>query len=93
MEILHLFGKAIVALQDAVADQTRRYDADVLLATHLMSLCELLDLSQANRWQKHISGMIRLTEARGPHRYETELEKSMLRSSAGTIVCPSTYSY
>jgi hypothetical protein len=101
-EILLLYGSALLELQSALQDPKRRFDAEVLCATHLLAMYEvgvptnsdegftkfgqLLDLTSTTRWERHVSGMIKLMEMRGAHRYATDFERCLFTSALGTIV-------
>ncbi|KAF2733052.1 hypothetical protein EJ04DRAFT_439889 [Polyplosphaeria fusca] len=87
--ILQLYCKALAALQSALMDKKRMFEPEVLCATHLLAIFELLDRTSTSRWESHISGLLELLQLRGPHRYTTPIERLLLSSCLGTIVRPS----
>ncbi|KAH8891139.1 hypothetical protein GQ53DRAFT_806612, partial [Thozetella sp. PMI_491] len=84
---LALYGKALRSLQAAIEDDRAWADADVLCAVEVLSMCEVLsDPPRPMAWESHLAGACRLIRARGPTRFTTEFEKSLLSSMLGPII-------
>ncbi|KAK5125009.1 hypothetical protein LTR85_001200 [Meristemomyces frigidus] len=81
-----LYGTALRALQHALSDPSSAMDADVLCATQLMSLHELLDPSRDSAWSHHVNGSARLVKHRSPARFQTEFEKALFAAHVGSII-------
>ncbi|KAK5688766.1 hypothetical protein LTS10_000744 [Elasticomyces elasticus] len=81
-----LYGKALRSLQDAIASDSSAMDADVLCATQLLSLHELLDPSRDTAWSHHVQGSARLVRHRSPTRFHTDFERALFAAHVGGIV-------
>ncbi|TKA79030.1 hypothetical protein B0A55_03153 [Friedmanniomyces simplex] len=81
-----LYGKALRALQDAIACDSSNMDADVLCATQLLSLHELLDPSRDTAWSHHVQGSARLVRHRSASRFHTDFERALFAAHVGGIV-------
>ncbi|KAK3115694.1 hypothetical protein LTR53_004710 [Teratosphaeriaceae sp. CCFEE 6253] len=81
-----LYGKALRALQDAIASDSSAMDADVLCATQLLSLHELLDPSRDTAWSHHVQGSARLVRHRSATRFHTDFERALFAAHVGGIV-------
>ncbi|KAH8681899.1 hypothetical protein BX600DRAFT_447467 [Xylariales sp. PMI_506] len=87
---LHLYGKALQSLQAAVDDDDSRNDPSVLCAIEILSISELFQASgEHSAWENHIYGAGQMIRARGPSRFTTEFEKSLLASMISPLVCES----
>ncbi|KAK7975849.1 hypothetical protein PG989_014312 [Apiospora arundinis] len=83
-EILQ-YGRALQSLQEAVNGQNW-HDADVLCTVELLSLYELLESQRSHAWERHIAGAARLIQMRGPMRFLSAYEMSLLFSLMGPLV-------
>ncbi|KAK4549580.1 hypothetical protein LTR36_006577 [Oleoguttula mirabilis] len=81
-----LYGKALRALQHAISDESLAMEADVLCATQLLSLHELLDPSRDTAWAHHVHGSARLVKHRSASRFETDFEKALFAAHVGAII-------
>ncbi|KAK4580100.1 hypothetical protein LTR86_000302 [Recurvomyces mirabilis] len=81
-----LYGKALRTLQEAIASDSSAMDADVLCATQLLSLHELLDPSRDTAWSQHVQGSARLVRHRSASRFITEFDKALFAAHVGGIV-------
>ncbi|KAK3645783.1 hypothetical protein LTR56_008970 [Elasticomyces elasticus] len=61
-------------------------DADVLCATQLLSLHELLDPSRDTAWSHHVQGSARLVRHRSATRFHTDFERALFAAHVGGIV-------
>ncbi|KAK8023196.1 hypothetical protein PG991_007077 [Apiospora marii] len=73
------------SLQDAVNGQNW-HDTDVLCTVELLSLYELLESQRSHAWERHIAGAARLVQMRGPMRFLTPYDMSLLFSLMGPLV-------
>ncbi|KAI7210922.1 hypothetical protein KC333_g7951 [Hortaea werneckii] len=80
------YGRALRTLQDALMDNKTAVEADVLAATQLIALHELLDGSHSTAWSHHVEGSARLIKYRSPDRFRTEYEKALFAAHVGAIV-------
>jgi hypothetical protein len=88
--IVTFYLKALRSLQKALDDPRRQYQPDVLCATEILALYELLDPSgDPSAWVRHTAGASRLIQLRGPKNYNTEFEKALFMGHTVPIV--STY--
>lgn len=78
--ILSYYGRALYSLQSAVNDPSLRYSVEVLCATAILALFELLNSPNAQPWRDHIAGASRLIQLRGPSRFTSEFDKSLFIS-------------
>ncbi|KAI6859995.1 hypothetical protein KC343_g4872 [Hortaea werneckii] len=83
------YGRALRTLQDALMDNKTAVDADVLAATQLIALHELLDGSHSAAWSYHVEGSARPIKYRSPDRFKTEYEKALFAAHVGAIVSES----
>ncbi|KAI7285755.1 hypothetical protein KC345_g1521 [Hortaea werneckii] len=83
------YGRALRSLQDALMDNKTAVEADVLAATQLIALHELLDGSHSTAWSHHVEGSARLIKYRSPDRFKTEYEKALFAAHVGAIVSES----
>ncbi|KAK0936027.1 hypothetical protein LTR29_012399 [Friedmanniomyces endolithicus] len=81
-----LYGKALHALQDAITCDSSNMDADVLCATQLLSLHELLDPSRDTAWSHHVQGSARLVRHRSASRFHTDFERALFAAHVGGVV-------
>ncbi|KAH8812369.1 hypothetical protein F5884DRAFT_785194 [Xylogone sp. PMI_703] len=81
------YGRALQALQAVIEDPLRRTEPDVLCATELLSLIEVLSLSKENAWAQHVLGASQLLRERGPKGFRTDYEKDLFVSLVAPIMC------
>ncbi|KAK5115871.1 hypothetical protein LTR85_009465 [Meristemomyces frigidus] len=81
-----LYGTALRALQEALVNESTAMEADVLCATQLLGLYELLDSSRDMAWGQHMRGSVKLYEHRSPSRFTSDFEKALLAAHVGAIV-------
>lgn len=85
--ILASYGNALQRLQRALTDPEQCLHPDVLCATQVLGLFEVLKFSRAERWQYHVAGASHIIQNRGPARFKSEYEKALFVSQVGAIVC------
>ena len=83
--VLGLYGKALKSLQQALDDPARLREPEVLCATQILALFEILNFSENGAWMRHAAGAARLIELRGPHGYHSEFEKSLFMAQTGAM--------
>ncbi|KAK8069859.1 hypothetical protein PG994_006475 [Apiospora phragmitis] len=83
-EILQ-YSRALQSLQNAVNGQNW-HNADVLCTVELLCLYELLESKRSHAWERHIAGAARLIQMRGPMRFLTPYDMSLLFSLMGPLV-------
>ncbi|KAI8623991.1 hypothetical protein F5Y19DRAFT_456424 [Xylariaceae sp. FL1651] len=84
---LFLYGTALRSLQIAVNDPGGAWkNPDVLCATQILSIFEVLRPSHAQAWSQHIIGASRLIYARGPSGFTSDFEKSLFLTWTGPFV-------
>ncbi|KAK8115928.1 hypothetical protein PG984_012430 [Apiospora sp. TS-2023a] len=79
------YSRALQSLQDAV-NGPNWHDADVLCTVELLSLYELLEFQRSHAWERHIAGAARLIQMRGPMRFLSAYDMSLLFSLMGPLV-------
>ncbi|KAI4127034.1 MAG: hypothetical protein LQ338_003403 [Usnochroma carphineum] len=84
--VLVLYAEAVKSLQAALDDPSQRMDQDVLGATEVLSIFELLDSERDGAWITHAAGAATLIQLRGPERWETCFEKALFLAQAGPII-------
>ncbi|KAI5456086.1 hypothetical protein BGZ63DRAFT_397387 [Mariannaea sp. PMI_226] len=84
-KIIAQYLRALKLLQINLDSSEGYLQADVLCATELLGLYELLNFSTDQHWTCHSSGTAALIRARGPHAYKSEFEKALLLSHIGQI--------
>ncbi|RFU26707.1 hypothetical protein B7463_g9631, partial [Scytalidium lignicola] len=87
--VLSTYVKALKSLQQALDNPKTRFKPEVLYATEILALYELLDSSGQAAWIRHVAGAARLIELRGPKAYKTEFEKALFIAHAGAIMTES----
>ncbi|KAH8821418.1 hypothetical protein F5884DRAFT_745744 [Xylogone sp. PMI_703] len=87
--VLSSYVKALRSLQAALDSPKTRFKPEVLYATEILALYELLDSSGQAAWIRHVAGAARLIELRGPKAYQTEFEKALFIAHAGAIMTES----
>ncbi|KAI4179545.1 MAG: hypothetical protein L6R41_007782 [Letrouitia leprolyta] len=89
-QVLMLYCKAVKSLQTAIDDPVQRMQADVLCATEVLSIFQLLDTERFDSWTLHAAGAANLIRLRGPERYKTPFEKALFLAQAGPIITEAT---
>ncbi|KAK7943632.1 uncharacterized protein PG986_012745 [Apiospora aurea] len=79
------YGRALQSLQDAV-NGPNWHNADVLCTVELLCLYELLEAQRSHAWERHIAGAARLIQMRGPMRFLSPYDMSLLFSLMGPLV-------
>ncbi len=75
--VIASYVKALDSLQKALDCPKQRYQPEVLCATEILSLYELLDPSGEAPWIRHTAGAAKLILVRGPKNYNTEFEQAL----------------
>ena len=83
--VLALYAKALKSLQGALNDPLQCTKPDVLCATQIMAIHELLDTARDQAWVHHVTGAATLMKLRGPGNYITEFEKALFLAQVGQI--------
>ncbi|KAI9701355.1 MAG: hypothetical protein M1820_006577 [Bogoriella megaspora] len=83
--VMSMYIKALKDLQTALDDPGRLQQPDVLCATQILALFELLNFSEGGAWIPRAVGAAKLIELRGPNQYQSDFEKSLLMSHAGPL--------
>ncbi|PTB66125.1 hypothetical protein BBK36DRAFT_1200107 [Trichoderma citrinoviride] len=83
--ILKLYSSALKALQAELQNPKACLQPDVLCATALLGVYELLKMSTEDAWNYHSTGAGALIKLRGPGRCESDFEKALLLSHVGQI--------
>ncbi|KAL8855135.1 MAG: hypothetical protein Q9221_000041 [Calogaya cf. arnoldii] len=86
-QALGLYSKAVKSLQAALEDPVGCYHPDVLCATEIMAIFELLDSGRDMLSTSHTTGVATLIEYRGPQGYQTDFEKSLFFAHWCQIYC------
>lgn len=83
--VISFYVKALDSLQKALDCPKQRFQPEVLCATEILSIYELLDPSGESAWIRHSAGAAKLIQLRGPKNYETEFEKALFIAQTFTI--------
>ncbi|KAL6867155.1 hypothetical protein J3F83DRAFT_761606 [Trichoderma novae-zelandiae] len=83
--VLKLYSSALKALQADLQCPGACLRPDVLCATALLGVYELLKMSTEDAWNYHSTGASALIKLRGPGRCESDFEKALLLSHVGQI--------
>jgi hypothetical protein len=84
--VITFYVKALDSLQKALDCPKQRFRPEVLCATEILALYELLDPSGETAWVRHTAGAARLIQVRGPKSYNTEFEKALFMAHTVPIV-------
>ncbi|KAE9374670.1 hypothetical protein N431DRAFT_372476 [Stipitochalara longipes BDJ] len=87
--ILSNYSKALHSLQTAVKDSKTRYSTEVLCATAILAIFELLNSPNGMHWSQHIAGASRLIQLRGPSSFSSEFDKCLFVSLSYPICAQS----
>ncbi|KAL3420448.1 sarcosine oxidase [Phlyctema vagabunda] len=88
-QVIKSYVRALGCLQRALDSPQLVFTPDVLYATEILALYELLSPSEPTAWIKHSAGAADLIRLRGPKRYKTEFEKSLFMAHVGAIATES----
>jgi len=80
------YVKALDSLQKALDSPSERFKAEVLCATEILALYELLDPFGETAWIRHAAGAARLIQLRGTKSYNSEFEKALFMAHTGPIM-------
>ncbi|KUJ10138.1 uncharacterized protein LY89DRAFT_656779 [Mollisia scopiformis] len=83
--VIALYVKALKHLQEVLNTPKRCLKPEVLFATEIMAIYELLATSDEIAWVRHAAGAARLIQFRGPANFTTEFEKALFMAHAGAI--------
>ncbi|KAH9207340.1 hypothetical protein DL95DRAFT_483375 [Leptodontidium sp. 2 PMI_412] len=75
--VIRIYVTALRSLQAALNDPEQRLKPEVLCATEILALYELLDPSGEAAWVRHAAGAARLIQLRGPRSFKTDFEKAL----------------
>ncbi|OCL12160.1 hypothetical protein AOQ84DRAFT_420790 [Glonium stellatum] len=84
--VLSHYGKALKSLQAAVNDPVSCLKSDILCATEILALFELLSFSSGDKWKHHMAGAAQLIKLRGPQNYSTNFDQALFMALAGLIL-------
>ncbi|KAG9232686.1 hypothetical protein BJ875DRAFT_71660 [Amylocarpus encephaloides] len=84
--VTSFYVKALGILQKVLDNPEQRYNPEVLCATEILALYELLDPSGESAWIRHSAGAARLIQLRGPENYSTDFEKALFMAHTGPIM-------
>ncbi|PKK54283.1 hypothetical protein CI102_1725 [Trichoderma harzianum] len=84
--ILQQYGKALQSLQKAVDEPNSRYYSEILCATGMLSIFELLNSPNGQLWYHHIAGASQIIQYRGPERFSSDFDIALLLS-LGYPIC------
>ncbi|KAI4186875.1 MAG: hypothetical protein LQ346_005606 [Caloplaca aetnensis] len=85
--VLALYAQAVRSLQRALDDPAQRFHPDVLCATQILSIFQMLDFeSHSDVMVTHAAGAAALIQLRGPGRYQSNFEKALFLCQVGPII-------
>ncbi|QSZ29364.1 hypothetical protein DSL72_003878 [Monilinia vaccinii-corymbosi] len=84
--VLAHYVTALERLQRALDSPTTRYEPEVLCATEILALYELLEPSGEAAWIRHSAGAARLIFLRTPESYTTDFERALFMGHTGPIM-------
>ncbi|KAL8952704.1 MAG: hypothetical protein Q9222_001403 [Ikaeria aurantiellina] len=83
--VIELYAKAVKSLQAALNDPSQYILSDVLCATEVLAIFELLDSERLRYWIRHAAGAAALIKLRGPTGYQTGYEQALFIAQVGPI--------
>ncbi|KAJ5095852.1 hypothetical protein NUU61_005208 [Penicillium alfredii] len=87
------YGEALCILRKSLQNPSERLSSHVFCAVVLLCIYELFtDTEDPQSWMKHVKGLSQLVQIRGPGRYRSELDITLLKASRGLIVMHSMFS-
>ncbi|KAB8304619.1 hypothetical protein EYC80_003994 [Monilinia laxa] len=84
--VLANYITALETLQRALDSPKTRYKPEVLCATEILALYELLEPSGEAAWIRHSAGAARLILLRTPESYTTDFERALFMGHTGPIM-------
>ncbi|KUJ15570.1 uncharacterized protein LY89DRAFT_735672 [Mollisia scopiformis] len=84
--VIAFYLRALDSLQKALDSPTERYQPEVLCATEILALYEMLDPNGEMAWVRHSAGAAKLIHLRGPKNYDTEFEKALFMAQTVPIM-------
>ncbi|KAA8575295.1 hypothetical protein EYC84_004474 [Monilinia fructicola] len=84
--VLAHYITALETLQRALDSPKTRYQPEVLCATEILALYELLEPSGEAAWIRHSAGAARLILLRTPESYTTDFERALFMGHTGPIM-------
>ncbi|KAF7856938.1 hypothetical protein EAF04_009698 [Stromatinia cepivora] len=84
--VLTHYITALETLQRALDSPKTRYKPEVLCATEILALYELLEPSGEIAWIRHSAGAARLILLRKPESYTTDFERALFMGHTGPIM-------
>lgn len=84
--VITFYVRALDSLQKALDCPKQRFKPEVLCATEILALYELLDPAGETAWIRHAAGAARLIQLRGPENYTTDFEKALFMAHTGPIM-------
>ena len=85
-EVLALYTRALVALRAKLADPVERLRPEVLCATQMLAIHELLSGPTDQSWVQHTAGSTSLMRHRGAGSYKSDFEKGLFLAQVGATV-------
>ncbi|KAL2825247.1 hypothetical protein BJY01DRAFT_160316 [Aspergillus pseudoustus] len=86
------YGEALSRLRKSLNCPSECLSSEIYCSVLLLCLYELFaDVDRGDVWMSHARALSQLTEARGPSRYQTELDNTLLKASRGLIVMYSLF--
>ncbi|KAJ5765474.1 hypothetical protein N7520_005033 [Penicillium odoratum] len=86
------YGEALHWLRKALMNPSESLSSNIFCAVVLLCMYELFtDTEDPESWMKHAKGLGQLVQARGPERYNNQLDISLLKSARGLIVMHSMF--
>ncbi|UKZ75064.1 hypothetical protein TrVFT333_002736 [Trichoderma virens FT-333] len=88
LEVLHLYDKALKALQEAINDDEERKTPETLCAAELLGFFELLDGKSraAHSWTRHAAGVAQLIQHQGADHFRTDFELALIAAYVGPLI-------
>ena len=83
--VLSLYARALKSLQAGLNDPIQCMKPEILCATEMLSIYELLDNSREQGWAQHAAGAKSLVKLRGPERFQSTFEKALFMAQIGPI--------
>ncbi|KAJ5615695.1 hypothetical protein N7537_000809 [Penicillium hordei] len=87
------YGEALHGLRKSLETPAESLSSHIFCAVVLLCMYELFtDTENPESWMKHAKGLGQLVQIRGPERYNTELDITLLKAARGLIVMHSMFS-
>ncbi|KAL3490436.1 hypothetical protein BJX62DRAFT_225863 [Aspergillus germanicus] len=86
------YGEALGRLRKSLSSSSEALSSEIYCSVLILCFYELFaDTDRGDVWMSHARALSQLTEARGPSRYQTELDNILLKASRGLIVMYSLF--